>query len=302
MKLMTTVNIQHPNFTLNFRDKGLVLGSCFAQHIGGHLLNGKMDIEVNPFGVIYNPLSIVRALTNYPVHEDELVPHNGLWHCMLRHGSFSGPEPQAVLSATNAFDPQHMQFDYIIITLGTTGVYSYKGEVVANCHKIPEAEFTRSALTAQQTVDALLGIRAMYPHSKIIYTLSPIRHIKDGLQQNALSKATLRLAIHTVVDQDPDAHYFPAYEIMMDELRDYRFYEPDMVHPSAVAVEYIIDTFCKNYLDKNSQTLLCQAHKLRDALNHRPLSATSEGSTEYRKFQDYIQAQTSLVNNLLSTK
>lgn len=297
---MTEVSVTRPGFSINFKDRGLVLGSCFAEHVGRHLELGQMNVVTNPFGVTYNPAAMAVAITRHPVMRDDLVEYGGLWHCMLRHGDFSDVSADQVLEHANRFDPSSHNFDYVIITLGTAWVYEYEGRVVANCHKIPASNFVRRRLSEQECYDALCVVRDLYPNAHFIYTISPIRHIKDGLADNFVSKATLRMAVQRMMEQEPVRnHYFPAYEIMMDELRDYRFYDQDMVHPTPLAVAHILDVFTKSYIDEPSQEIIVQACKLQQAMEHRPLH---KESNEYVKFQDYIARQQQLLDMLLTSK
>lgn len=291
MRLMTDVEIAKPDFEINYQGNSLVLGSCFAQHIGLMMEQSLMRVRVNPYGVIYNPLSIVAALEQGEIKEGELVHHNGLWHSMLHHGSFSCPDAADTLHRVNEYVHRKVadKYDYVIVTLGTAWIYRLNGLVVANCHKIPSGEFTRQRITIEQTIAALHCMMELCPGAKFIFTVSPIRHLKDGLVENSISKATLRLAVEQVVAQSGGrAAYFPAYEIMIDQLRDYRFYDRDMTHPSPMAVEYILERFCETFMDQKTQILIARAAKIRKAREHRPLHPQGE---QYAKFMEYINGE-----------
>lgn len=291
MKLTTNVEIAKPGFEINYRGRGLVLGSCFAQNIGLMMEQSLMSVRVNPYGVIYNPLSVVKALEKGETKKDELVCYNGLWHSMLHHGSFSCPTAEETMLRVNEYvhSTEADRYDYVIVTLGTAWIYRMNGEVVANCHKIPGGEFTRERLSLEQTVAALERMMELCPGARFIFTVSPIRHLKDGLVENSVSKATLRLALEQVVAASGGrAAYFPAYEIMIDELRDYRFYNQDMTHPSPLAVEYILDRFCQTFMDVQTQNLIVRAAKIRKAREHRPLHPQSD---QYAKFMEYINRE-----------
>lgn len=291
MKLMTRVDEIDPGFKINYQGRGLVLGSCFAQNIGALMEQSLMRVRVNPYGVIYNPLSVVRALEKGETLENELVQHDGLWHSMLHHGSFSAPTAAETLLGVNEYVHQRVasEYDYVVVTLGTAWIYRMGGEVVANCHKIPGREFTRERLSLDQTVSALERMMELCPGARFIFTVSPIRHLKDGLSENSASKATLRLAVDQVVARsDGRAAYFPSYEIMLDELRDYRFYNQDMTHPSPLAVEYILERFCETFMDDTTRQLVARAAKVRKAREHRPLHPQGE---QYAKFMECINRE-----------
>lgn len=291
MKLMTQVEIPKADFEINYQDQSLVLGSCFAQNIGLMMAQSSMHVRVNPYGVIYNPLSLAKALEKDETRPDELVTHNDLWHSMLHHGSFSTPTKEQTVEKVNQYIHSYhaQQYDYVIVTLGTAWVYRMGSQVVANCHKIPSGEFTRERLSVDQTVASLERIMALCPCARLIFTVSPIRHLRDGLPENAVSKATLRLALEQVVSANPlRAAYFPAYEIMVDELRDYRFYNQDMTHPSPLAVEYILERFCETFMDEKTQQLIARTTRIRKAREHRPLHGHGP---QYAKFMEYINRE-----------
>ena len=236
MKLYTSVDIVPAVRQIGYGDKILLLGSCFADNIGAKFAEHYFQATVNPFGTLYNPASIAAAITN--VGNSQLVEHNGLWHSMMHHGAFSDKDKEEVLTRCEQsralLQRALMEASTVVVTFGTAWVYEMEGQVVANCHKLPANRFTRRCLTVNEIVEMWQPIVASMPDKHWIFTVSPIRHVKDGLHANQISKAILLQA----VDQLGQS-YFPSYEIMMDELRDYRFYAEDMVHPSAVAVEYI---------------------------------------------------------------
>ena len=246
MKLQTVVDIAPSKWKIGYEDKILLLGSCFSDEIGEQMKQRYLHVTCNPFGTLYNPLSIAQALTMTEM--PDLVEHEGLWHAMSHHGSFSRADKEEAESVirTSIETMQHAlhEASVVIVTFGTAWVYEKDGAVVGNCHKLPENCFTRRRLTVEEIVAAWKPILAQYPDKHWLFTVSPIRHIRDGLHENQLSKATLLQAVEQLGD------YFPSYEIMLDELRDYRFYADDLVHPSSLAVNYIwerfVDTFCTN--------------------------------------------------------
>ena len=237
-----------------------MLGSCFSDEIGEQMAQRYLHVTCNPFGTLYNPLSIAQALTM--TEQPELLEHEGLWHSMAHHGSFSRAdksEAENVIRASiETMQKALKEATVVIVTFGTAWVYEMKDErtkmkgerIVGNCHKLPESAFTRRRLTVEEIVEAWKPILAQYPDKHWLFTVSPIRHIRDGLHENQLSKATLLLALETISRQHSAISYFPSYEIMLDELRDYRFYADDLVHPTSLAVNYIwerfVDTFCTN--------------------------------------------------------
>lgn len=283
MRLQTVVEIKRSLSTINFADRGLVVGSCFAQNIGKRLNNLAFDVAYNPFGVMYNPISVAQTIQNIKTKrqftEADLIQHDGLWHSMDHHGEFSGSNQKEVLERIN--QTVKNEFDYIIVTLGTAWVYQFKGKVVANCHKIHPDRFTRKRLTVNESVEALEMIVNAYHNAKIILTLSPIRHIKDGAEENSLSKAILRCAIDEVCQKYKNCVYFPAFEIVNDQLRDYRFYDQDMLHPSQVAIEYVLQRFEEAFLDEETQKYVEQIEKLLQLVNHRPLQEDSESYANF---------------------
>jgi hypothetical protein len=268
MKLYTSVDIAPSARQIGYGDKILLLGSCFADNMGAKFSEHYFQATVNPFGTLYNPASIAAAITN--VGNSQLVEHNGLWHSMMHHGAFSGKDKEEVLTRCEQsrvmLRSALMEATTVIITFGTAWVYEMEGQVVANCHKLPANRFTRRCLTVDEIVEMWQPIVASMPDKHWIFTVSPIRHVKDGLHANQISKAILLQA----VDQLGQS-YFPSYEIMMDELRDYRFYAEDMVHPSAVAVEYIWQRFVDTYMNKDTQSEMRVLNQLWRDNQHRML-------------------------------
>lgn len=255
MKLQTIVDITPSQWKIGYEDKILMLGSCFSDEIGGQMQQRYLQVTCNPFGTLYNPLSIAQAISLQPsAFSPQLVYHEGLWHSMAHHGSFSRADKneaeQAVRSSIDTMQQALNEASVVIVTFGTAWVYEKDGHIVGNCHKLPESCFVRRRLTVEEIVAAWKPVLESYPDKHWLFTVSPIRHIKDGLHENEISKATLLLALEAISHQLSAVSYFPSYEIMLDELRDYRFYADDLVHPSSLAVNYIwerfVDTFCTN--------------------------------------------------------
>lgn len=269
----------------------VMLGSCFTENIGSRLENELFYTVINPSGTLYNPASIASVLLDLlygrDYTEDDLFMHDGLWHSYSHHSRFSGTDIESVLSAINSAAAEAREAlasaSALIITFGTSYIYRLKegNRVVANCHKMPAGTFNREMLTATQTVGLwkkmLRELSARFPHMKVIFTVSPIRHLADGAHENQVSKAALLLAVDRLIAEYPDtALYFPSYEIMLDDLRDYRFYTADMVHPSDTAVDYIYDIFKQSFMDYTTLELAVESAKLVRRLRHRPMTQSQQ--------------------------
>lgn len=286
MKLQTIVDIKPSEWKIGYEDKILMLGSCFSDEIGRQMAERKMQVTCNPFGTLYNPLSIAQAI-NYKLpitnHQLPLVEHDGLWHSMAHHGSFSRATKEeaekAVAESIETMQRALEEATVVIVTFGTAWVYEMESGVsglgvVGNCHKMPEKWFSRRRLTVEEIVEAWQPILAQYADKKWLFTVSPIRHVRDGLHENQVSKATLLMAVERLVESqksEVESSYFPSYEIVMDELRDYRFYADDLVHPSSMAVEYIWERFCETFCTPQTINAMHIAHKEWKFAHHRPL-------------------------------
>lgn len=298
MNFRTKVELPVGSFSITHRNSIMLAGSCFAGNIGAMLARRKFNIGANPFGILYNPLSIASMLTRvisgepFTPASPEITEHNGKWHSMMHHGDFSRNSLEELLDALNdSMTESHaraMSCDTVIITFGTAYVYerTSDGMVVGNCHKLPASTFTRRLLGIDEIVSAMSAVMERYiaatPGIRFIFTVSPIRHLRDGAHDNQMSKATLLLAIERLRALYPgNTFYFPAYEILLDELRDYRFYADDMTHPSAMAVEYIWECFGRCCFDETTQKLCDETEAVMRAMEHRPFDETSEG---HRRF------------------
>ena len=280
MKLQTIVDIPASPWKIGYEDKILMVGSCFSDEIGEQMKQRYLNVTCNPFGTLYNPLSIAKALTMTEV--PELIEYEGLYHSMAHHGSFSRADQQeAEIAIRISIETMQKALDeasVIIVTFGTAWVYEKDGEIVGNCHKLPESCFTRRRLSVDEIVSAWQPIIARYPDKHWIFTVSPIRHIRDGLHENQLSKATLLQAVEclcsvseTICALSANRSYFPSYEIMLDELRDYRFYADDLVHPSSLAVSYIWERFVDTFCTPQTKNELVLQHKRWKHEHHLPL-------------------------------
>lgn len=278
MNLSTPVTIPPATLRISYDTPLLLLGSCFTDEIGARLQHAGFDLLCNPFGTLYNPLSIQsclrRAESGELFGERDLVFHDGLHHSWSHHGSFSAPDAAAVLDRCNEALFRTSEFlrrqPVTVITLGTAYAFflndpasPHHGRVVANCHKLPAANFDRRRLS----VDEVVG--AFEPTPKTIFTVSPIRHLADGAHGNQLSKSTLLLAVERLCARG--AAYFPSYEIMLDELRDYRFYARDMCHPSDLAVDIIWERFQQTFMDDAVRSRVLLNEKAYRQSQHRPL-------------------------------
>ena len=297
MKLTTPVEIKPLSNRLSYKDSVLFIGSCFADEMGHRCTERYFDARVNPFGVLFNPCSIsdcLGLLEGYGINAEQcsfipedVIETSGGFCSFHHHGSMARPTAQEFLDNANRVLADASDFYYregwVVVTLGTAFIYTDKesGNVVANCHKLPADRFERIMIDADQVYDALSQYVAARPNRQWIFTVSPVRHLADGLHANTLSKATLHLGIEKLVNRYPNAHYFPAYEILMDELRDYRFYADDMMHPSAQAADYIFERFMDFVLDEKDRPLLAEAEKIRSMMQHRLLNPETEQSREF---------------------
>lgn len=293
MQLQTEIKIKPLEQTIVYSDGLLFLGSCFADEVGSLCKGLGFNATVNPFGVLYNPFSIANAIhrlhSGKPFTHEEVIHVGEEFYCTFSHNTeFWKPTESALLDEVNTnleqASGQFAQAKWIVVSLGTAWVYRYREtlEVVANCHKLPSQLFDRFCLSVPQTVTVLSDLVKGHPDKEFIFTVSPLRHIKDGLHGNQLSKSTLLLAVDQVCKDFGNAHYFPAYEILMDELRDYRFYKEDMIHPTEQAVHYIWERFVDYAIDPKEKPALQAAAQLRQMLQHRPLFPESE---TFRKFE-----------------
>lgn len=292
----THIKIPESPFKIQYKDRVMFIGSCFAGHIGDKMSVYRFRVNTNPFGVLYNPLSVSsacrRMLNPEPFVTDDLFLHGGLYHSFAHHGRFSDVSVGSCLTGINDSlrhaAEQLRALSYLVITFGTAHVYRFKksGAVVANCHKLPASDFVHERLTVGRIMDEwsdlLHELWRINPSLKIIFTVSPIRHWKDGAHPNQISKATLLLAEQALAEQYPgQVLYFPAYEIMMDELRDYRFYAEDMIHPSSQAIDYIWERFSDVYMDRETHLLMKEVEVINKSLNHRPFNIKNEA---YKQF------------------
>jgi len=294
-RFRTPVQIPPAGDRIGYRTPVLMLGSCFTLNIGRRMQEYKFPVCLNPFGVLYNPLSILSGLqlllNPRTFTPGDLIHHQGLWHSFFHHSSFSSPEREQCLKTINREMKQAASFlkkaRFLFISWGTARVYRYKktGQIVSNCHKLPHREFDHFLLTPEEIAAAWNGMLATlnsrFPEMAVVFTVSPIRHWKDGAHGNQVSKSALHWALHLIMQKNPGIYYFPSYEIMMDELRDYRFYEEDMLHLSHTSISFIWERFAETYIDKEAIEIMSQVEKIITACRHRPIHPESK---EYRAF------------------
>lgn len=294
MQLSSKVELPQNSKHLDVSDKAIFIGSCFADNVGSYFKERKLDFLVNPFGVLYNPISVANALKlalgNMDISDDDLVYHNELWHSFYHHGSFSSLDKIELLRSiteANETAKNHLQnSSKIFVTFGTSWVFKRKdtGNVVSNNHKLPSKEFIRYRLSVLEIVklwsELINEIKSINPDIEFVFTVSPVRHLKDGAHANQLSKSVLLLAIDELCQLD-DVSYFPSYEIMLDELRDYRFYAEDLTHPSKIAIEIIAQKFKSVYFSSDDLNVICKIESVLKSVNHRP---KNQETVSHQKF------------------
>lgn len=280
-----------------YEDSFLLIGSCFTSNIARKMRQAYMQVCENPFGELYNPLSVAECLrwlqTGDTFTAGHLVSHDGLCHSMLHHGSFSMPDQQQTLDRINTELQNARLFVrnakrlHIVITFGSAYVYQRLGQVVGNCHKLPADEFSVHRLSVGEIIDCWQPLISRWDNADFLFTVSPIRHKAYGMHGNQLGKAALLLAVEQL-----EVPYFPAYEIMLDELRDYRFYAADMLHPSETAVDYIWQRFTQSCFSLQAQQQIAEAETVNRLVNHRMLHPGTN------RAQQYEQLKQQKINNL----
>lgn len=299
-QLQTIVNIPPPDFSIDYSNKILMLGSCFSTNIGCRLESLKFQTNTNPFGVIYNPASIAQSLNILLEKEcftlNELNYNNGLWYSYYHHSAFSNTEKEICLDGINKSLHKaklHLsETDIVFLTLGTAWAFRNKqtGQIVANCHKVPASEFDRVYLNPSEVTETLStvikNLLKLNTQIKVIFTVSPIRHWKDGAIENMRSKSTLLLSIKEIEEEFQNIYYFPVYEVFMDEMRDYRFYASDMLHPSDFSIDYVWEKFTNTFFESNTRELVNEVGKLLKSFAHRPVNAKGDA---YGKFIEQLK-------------
>jgi hypothetical protein len=275
-----------------------MFGSCFSEHIAERMHNAGFHVTSNPFGIMFNPASIARNIERLAIVQqystEDLILSGERWVSFDFHGDFaSRSAEQAVESMNRAVESGAKalrEADMVVLTLGTAWVYRHNGCVVANCHKLPAQMFTRQMMSVEEITELLTQTIENYlPNKQVVLTISPVRHVADGLDGNSLSKAMLRVAAACVVERLERVSYFPSFEIMNDDLRDYRFYEADMVHPTAVAIDYIWERWCEWAIAPSARLAMHESERLWRAASHRSSDPQSEAHREFcRKMNERI--------------
>jgi hypothetical protein len=296
-----------PSFQITHPKQLLLIGSCFTEHIGQKFSERKFNIRTNPFGIVYNPISMVQCLDrislgNQPFTPDELFENAGLWHSWDHHGRFSKPDKNEALeginSAYQAAVDHLKKTDFLLLTFGTADVFTLRetGQVVANNHKMPGPLFAPRQLSVLEMVDYTMGvlqkIRFLNADIQVVLTVSPVRHLRNGLIENQRSKARLVLACEEICARFDHAHYFPAYELLLDDLRDYRFYAADMIHPSDVAVDYVWQFFSDTFFGEKTRQLNERIDNIRAAALHRPFYPDTP------QYQAFAKTQMELIEKI----
>ena len=296
MQFRTQIPISKSNHPLDYNSKIVSLGSCFAENMGDKFQYFKFQNTINPFGIIFNPVSIEKiiqkAINTVLFTEKDIFFHNERWHCFDVHSDWSNPNKEDLLASLNALIKSTgatlEKASHIIITYGTSWVYRNieSDSIVANCHKVPQKQFKKELLSVEGTEKSVANtiklIHAVNPNCSIIFTVSPVRHIKDGFVENQWSKSNIISALHKAFDcQLSTINYFPSYEIMMDELRDYRFYTEDMLHPNQVAIDYIWKRFMETTISETAFPTMEEVERIQKSLSHKPFDPNSESHLKF---------------------
>lgn len=303
MQFQIPIQIHSIQPQISYQDKLLLMGSCFTEHIGNYLSDVKFSVLQNPNGILFDPLSVCRSLVSYidnrPYKEGDLFYLNEAWHSWQHHSRFSHPDKEAILLNINQSQKEAHLFlketDWLIITLGSSFAYRFsytdnnlmatENKYVANCHKAPAELFNKHLCTIEETVTALDGtlFRLFHfnPKLKIIFTISPVRHLRDGVIENNRSKARLIEAVHHLINKFEKLYYFPAYELVIDVLRDYRFYDIDMAHPNYPATQFVLENFFEYCVEPKARTLAEKIRKIMMSKKHKPFNAASQ---QHRQF------------------
>ena len=296
MQFRTKLPILKSNIPIDYNAKIVSLGSCFAVNMAEKFDYFKFENSCNPFGILFHPLAIEKlidfAVSGKQFTEKDVFFHNERWHCFDAHSDLSNPSKDELIANLNAITTslklQLQAASHIIITYGTSWVYRNiaTNEIVANCHKVPQKEFSKEILSVETIKESMQNtldlIQKINPNVNFIFTVSPVRHLKDGFVENQLSKAHLISAIYqTTNNKQQTTNYFPSYEIMMDELRDYRFYAEDMIHPNSVAIDYIWQRFSETFISEESHSIMKEVETIQRGLAHKPFNLNSESHQQF---------------------
>lgn len=304
MDLQTTVAVVPPIKPVSHKEGMMLVGSCFTDHMASRLVDSGFSVMANPFGTLYNPLSIAECMNRIfegrAIGEEDIVENNGLWHSWLHHGSFSDVDKWHCLERCNASLTEASTFIkegcILMFTFGTAYAFClHDGRVVGNCHKLPGSTFHRRRIGIEEMVSVWKPLlkRLSAIGCRVVFTVSPIRHLSDTAHGNQLSKATLLLAVEQLCEAEGDMRpcYFPAYEIVLDELRDYRFYDRDMVHPSPLAVDIVWQRFQETYMSAETRKICEKFQQLHKLKAHRPLFPESDAARQHQQRVDAMEME-----------
>ncbi|MDR0230179.1 MAG: GSCFA domain-containing protein [Flavobacteriaceae bacterium] len=291
MKFSTTVPIKEAKRRITYDDKVLSLGSCFAVNMSEKFKTFQFQHTVNPFGILFHPLAIERilryAVEGYEFTNDDVFEHNEVWSCLAAHSDLNELEQEDIVTKLNVklFDLQVAlkEASHVLLTFGTAWVYEHieTKQVVANCHKLPQQLFRKRLLSYEEVLESyhriVKLIQEVNPTVQVVFTISPVRHIKDGVVENQRSKSLLIGALHQMLEEvnNSDLSYFPAYEVVMDELRDYRFYTADLLHPNGIAIDYIWERFVQTSISEEMYPIMKKVDEVQKGLAHRPFNPTA---------------------------
>jgi hypothetical protein len=296
MQFRTQIPILKSDHQIDYHSNIVSLGSCFAVNMGGKLDYFKFSNTTNPIGILFHPLALEKflyySLNQRRFTEKDIFFYNERWHCFDAHSDLSNPDKETLLNNLNT--ALHTTFtklkeaSHLVITLGTAWVYTHieSGDLVANCHKVPQKQFSKGLLSTDVIKESLYNlindVKAFNPNIHIIFTISPVRHIKDGFTENLWSKSNLITALQDVLNtQKSSCSYFPSYEIMMDELRDYRFYAEDMIHPNSIAIDYIWERFTDSWITTEALATMKEADNIQKGLQHRSFNPESQQHRDF---------------------
>ncbi len=299
MQFQAHIAIKPLQPSISYHDKLLLIGSCFTEHIGNYLMDVKFNVLQNPNGILFDPMSVCSSLQSYINNKqytaEDLVYLNEAWHSWQHHSRFSGIDKNDILNTINQSQQAAHTFlkqaDWLVITLGSSFVYQLVDNLqpVANCHKAPSQTFQKHLCTIEETTKAfevVLGQLFQFnPELKVLFTISPVRHLRDGVVDNNRSKARLIEAVHHLVNKFDKLYYFPAYELVVDVLRDYRFFDIDLAHPNYAATQFVLEHFAESCMNKDTQQLMDEIKKLVIARNHKPFNPTSNQHQQFLKNQ-----------------
>ncbi len=295
MNFRTNIPLQKERNQIDYKTAVLLIGSCFSENIYNTLAYYKFNVNSNPFGILFNPKAIEKLIYNAinlkKYTSKDIFQLNEQWHCFDAHSDLSKPTSAQLLDTLNTkINDTHQQLNavtHLLITLGSAWVYRFieTDSLVGNCHKVPQKKFLKHLLTVDEINNSLEAIctlvKSINPKINIIFTVSPVRHLKDGFVENNLSKAHLLTAIHQIINKRKQLYYFPSYEIMMDDLRDYRFYNSDMIHPNKTAITYIWEQFTQVWIHKNAQPIMKEVDAIQKGLAHKPFNPKTKQHQQF---------------------